>query len=138
VTTVGTGARTKGANGERELYKLLNAVLDEELGCHDNYLRRNSDQSRAGGYDLVGCPWLAIEVKRQEQLNINAWWQQTVRQAKPGQVPILLYRQNRKPWRAVMQAGLHVGGGSLIVARAEVSWEDFLVWFRTRARHEVG
>lgn len=87
----GKGRRSKGANAEREFAQLLG----ERLGLK---LERNLEQTRKGGHDLLGIPGLAIEVKRCEQLAINQWWRQAVRQASEGLIPCLAYRQNRKPW----------------------------------------
>lgn len=89
---MGSSQRNKGANGERELAKLLYDRLGIEL-------KRNLEQSRNGGYDLEGLPDFAIEVKRHEKLEVNKWWEQTVSQAeRSNRIPVLAYRQNRKPW----------------------------------------
>lgn len=89
---MGSSQRNKGANGERELAKLLYDRLGVEL-------HRNLDQSRSGGYDIEGLPDFAIEVKRQEKLEVGKWWNQTCEQAeKVNRIPVLAYRQNRRPW----------------------------------------
>lgn len=93
---VGKMSRTKGAAAERELFKLLS----DELGF---VVRRNVDQARAGGADGVEVPGIAIEVKRREALSIPAWWRQTCKQAQDSKrLPILFYRQSRKPWSVVI------------------------------------
>jgi hypothetical protein len=49
---------------------------------------------------------MAIEVKRQERLEIKSWWKQACHQARPGNhIPVLAYRQSRQPWRFVMPLG---------------------------------
>ena len=89
-------AITKGKSAERELAKLLGEVGRLQLS-------RNLGQSRDGGHDLTGIPGVALEVKRCERLNIPAWWLQAVEQAKSaGLVPVLAYRQSRKPWHFVI------------------------------------
>jgi hypothetical protein len=88
----GKGKRAKGANGERELLKLIGDRLDLDLS-------RNLSQTRNGGADCLDLPGVALEVKRQETLNISAWWQQTLRQTPNGKIPVLAYRQSRQPWR---------------------------------------
>lgn len=93
----GKGRRVKGQVGEREFISLLQERLEVDLS-------RNLEQTREGGYDIVGLPQLAIEIKRQETLSIPAWWAQTLKQAKKGQVPILAYRQSRKPWTVIVPA----------------------------------
>jgi hypothetical protein len=91
------GARQKGQEGEREVIKLLSECCGEDIT-----LKRNLMQSMEGGYDIVGLDWLALEVKRQETLDIENWWKQTLRQAGDTRIPVLLYRQNRKQWYVVM------------------------------------
>lgn len=91
------GARQKGQEGEREVIKLLAECCGEDIT-----LKRNLMQSMEGGYDIVGLDWLALEVKRQETLDIENWWKQTLRQAGDNRIPVLLYRQNRKQWYVVM------------------------------------
>lgn len=109
----GNMSRNKGQRGEREGAALLmlwsNEVLahlreayvkEDSLDCYEDIVfNRNLAQTREGGYDLVGLDWLAVEVKRHETLNVTGWWKQTVEQAKPDQIPFLMYRQNRTEWK---------------------------------------
>lgn len=98
----GVGAKRKGAGGEREAKALIASWLApvyEACGYQAPVLERNLMQSRAGGYDLVGVDWLAIEVKRQENPSLGSWWEQTLRQSRDGQLPVLIWRANRTPWR---------------------------------------
>ena len=88
--------RSKGQRGERELFKLLS----DRLGT---IVRRNIDQTRAGGADGLDIPGWAVEVKRQQRAFLEAWWRQTVDQAdRVGRRPILFYRANHKPWRCIV------------------------------------
>lgn len=138
---MGAHAKNKGANGEREVIGLLQPIIDSvfgldleadevnglgrfELGVPE--LRRNLEQVRSGGHDVEGIPWLAIEVKRQEQLGINNWWEQTIRQAGEKALPVLIFKQNRKKWRVMMYGSIE----GLLKARVEISLEDFKEWFR--------
>ena len=94
--------RQKGAQAEREVAKIHNKFFAAN-GFVDSCgepltLKRNQMQTFGGGYDLVGIPFLALEVKRQEKLSMGVWWRQTLRQTKQGQTPVLFYRQSRKPW----------------------------------------
>lgn len=113
------GARQKGQEGEREIIKLLRDVCGEEIE-----LSRNLNQTREGGHDIVGLEWLAIEVKRQETLDVEAWWRQTLAQAGRDKVPVLVYRQNRKAWHVVMWG--EVGG---MRCRVTISILTFKAWF---------
>jgi len=111
-------SRNKGQGGEREVVNLLNAALGLNL-------RRNVAQTQEGGADIVRIPGFSIEVKRQEVLKVSAWWTQTLRQAKEGTIPVLIYRQNRHPWRVRMLASVQVRGVVLNEAAIEISFEDF-------------
>ena len=95
---MGKMQRTKGQVAEREIARILN----DELGVE---LVRNLEQTRDGGHDLIGLDGWSLEVKRHEQLSINAWWKQTTEQAeRTGGRPALFYRQSRKPWSVVVDA----------------------------------
>lgn len=110
----GLSAKRKGANGEREAAKLLVewiAPVYQSLDLDPPTLERNLMQSRMGGFDLVGLEWLALEVKRQENVSLPAWWRQTLRQANTEQVPFLLWRQNRTPWKARVRISCAHGRG---------------------------
>ena len=101
----GKMSRTKGAAAERELFK----ILSDELGF---VVRRNVDQTRAGGADGIEINGIAVEVKRREALSIPAWWRQTCKQAEAlGRLPILFYRQSRKPW-------------SVVIPKSQSDWQE--------------
>lgn len=121
--------RTKGSAAEREIIKLLQQVLDTELGKEAPKLQRNTLQTAYGGCDIHGYPRVAIEVKRQEKLNIPAWWKQTLQQASSEQVPILIYRQSFKPWR-VRTYGYLPCGKKKVRTVVDISLDAFLLWFR--------
>ena len=94
--------KVKGASGEREAISVLQPIVTTiytGYGLEPPVLERNLEQTRGGGYDINGLPWLALEIKRVEVLALDKWWRQTTKQAAPDQVPCLMYRQNRKPWR---------------------------------------
>lgn len=133
--------RQKGANGEREVYKVLNGIIQRvmlelnfdpaDVVAAETYVQRNQNQSAVGGCDLVGTFGLAIEVKRQEQLSINTWWEQTLKSAQAlDEQPVLVYRQNGKKWKAVTEVWLAIPKATgFTKVRAEMSWEAFQDWF---------
>lgn len=130
----------KGKAGEREAIKFLQPTIDQvyaQLGQQAPELFRNQNQSALGGYDIDGLPWLALEIKRQEQLNLNKWWEQVNKACGEGQTPIVMFRQNRKQWRFLMDVWLHTGGTGHMKVRAEVTKEDFLKWFREKCLYEA-
>lgn len=74
-------SRQKGAAGERELSRIL-----RERGYNT---RRGQQYSGANGdADVVGLPGIHIECKRVERLNISEAMNQSIRDAKPGEMPL--------------------------------------------------
>lgn len=98
--------RTKGANGEREIARILVAAMARvEANVNasrtpiSEFVKRcSSSQADRGGSDIVGIPGFAIEVKRGEKLLLDQWWKQTSDACHGNDMPVLFYRQNRKPW----------------------------------------
>ncbi|QIW90734.1 UNVERIFIED_ORG: hypothetical protein GCAPEGMB_00415 [Vibrio phage V07] len=130
----------KGKEGEREFIKFLQPMVDEvyeKLGLEPVKLFRNQNQSALGGYDIDGIPWLAIEIKRQEQLSINTWWNQVLKATGEHQVPLLAFRQNRKQWRFMVWSHIHTGGSGYVQVRSELNKEDFERWFKARLAYEA-
>jgi hypothetical protein len=112
-------SRNKGQRGEREAASLLGTWIEKDL-------RRNLSQTRDGDADLLDIPGLTIEVKRQETLNVNTWWRQVCRAAdNRGDIPVLMYRQNRKEWQICLPAYLLVIGAK---GRLTLGEPDFRVW----------
>lgn len=101
-----TNSRRKGAAFEREVVTLIKDNLG--FDC-----KRNLDQTRDGGHDLLGVPGWAIECKRYSSIkpaDLKSFWQQTVSQAiSASSWPCLITKQDRLP----IQAHIHwVGPGS--------------------------
>jgi Holliday junction resolvase len=121
--------RSKGARGERELARLL----ADELGTD---ITRNLLQTREGGHDLEGLPF-ALEVKRQETLNINAWWRQAVAQAEAsGLSPALAYRQSRKPWKFIVRLSDVSSSVNDTGLRCEIEMDAFCYLIREMAAEQ--
>ncbi len=138
--TPGRGSKNKGANAEREVAKLFQPIMDKvykEFGMMAPEMKRNLEQTRGGGYDLVGLDWLALEVKRCETLQLNKWWEQTLRQATVHQEPVLIYRQNNQKWKIVMFGGLKIVARKWLRVKVEVSLDDFKRYLENRIRHEL-
>ena len=125
------GGKAKGSNGEREAADLLRAWA-ATAGFEIEPLR-NLEQVRSGGYDLNGIPGLGIEVKRVENLNVKAWWQQATRQADQyGTIPVLMWRQNRRPWRFKVRVWVVIYSGmddKVLSIDAEMDQNEFRKWF---------
>lgn len=134
----GSMSRNKGQRGEREFASLIqewSAPVITAVGTEFALeMKRNLQQTREGGHDLVGIPWLAVEVKRQENLALPAWWRQTVEQAeRVGAIPFLAYRQNRTPWRFRVEiVAAHYGpaGGGTQRLTVDMDTEGACKWFQ--------
>lgn len=126
----------KGKSGEREVIAYLQPIVTDVYEAHGlevPVLERNLMQSARGGYDIEGLDWLALEVKRHEQPNVEAFWEQTLKQAGTKRVPVLWYRRNGGKWHVVMYVQL-----GWRTVRATVDIADFLVWFRNKLVQEIG
>lgn len=111
----GKMGRDKGVRGEREIADRFIEIMESEekklwVKGHSEEVKRNTLQSDRGGFDLVGIPGLAIEIKRCETLQLGAWWQQCQQQATNGLMPVLFYRQNRQPWKVRTYTQIYLNG----------------------------
>lgn len=89
-------SRNKGAAGERELAGLLKKYgYDCRRG--QQYCGANGDA------DVVGIPGLHIECKRVEKLNLDDAMEQSIHDAKDGEIPVVMHRKNRKPWKVTLE-----------------------------------
>ena len=87
--------RDKGAAAEREVAAILANVLGVQV-------KRKLGQARDGGDDIqVGR--YRIEVKRRETLAMDQWSRQVEAAAAPGEVPVVIYRRSREPWRVSLR-----------------------------------
>lgn len=90
-----TNSRQKGARAERELSHKLN-----DLGFST---RRGQQFSGANGdADVVGIPHIHIECKNVQRLNIFDAYGQSVRDAREGEIPVVMHKKDRKPWLVTM------------------------------------
>lgn len=90
-------SKRKGARGEVEVAKML---CDLGYDC-----RRNFGSGARGGNDLIGVDGLAIEVKRQESLNIHKAFLQAETAAKATEIPVVAFKRNNGPWLAAVPLG---------------------------------
>lgn len=130
----GKSSQDKGKRAEREIVKILQPVVTKvylAAGKEPISLERNLMQSHKGGYDIEGLDWMAPEVKHHETLQVNSWWQQTVRQAGVDRTPVLFYRQSRKSWSVRIRVSLPLAR-SRITMPGDISVEAFLIWFEKR------
>lgn len=97
---MGKRSRDKGANGEREVAR----IIADQLGID---ARRSAGQCRRGddAPDLVlpGLPFsFHAEVKRSKMPNIRAALAQAAEAAKDGAVPVAMTRRDADVWLVTM------------------------------------
>ena len=95
----GKHSRDKGARAELKVAQLLRA---------NGWPRaeRNLSQSRDGGVDILNGPeGLALEVKHNaKRVDVPAAMRQAEAAAGPHDIPVVLHRVDREPWRATLEA----------------------------------
>lgn len=126
--------RDKGQRGEREVVKLLQAIIDvvrSNRGLPPLILQRNALQSHLGGEDIYGLAGFSVEVKYQELEYQPSWWQQCLRQAVASNaVPVLFYRKSKQIWRVKLRAYVETPHAKdSIECDVEMPIEDFTEWF---------
>lgn len=89
-------SRAKGASAEREICKILRD--------HGFEARRSQQYAGYNGdADIItNIPGYHWEVKRVENLNIDKAMDQSVRDAKEGETPIVAHRKNGKEWKVTL------------------------------------
>mgnify|MGYP002523887359 CR=1 FL=1 len=89
-------ARQKGKRGELELAHLLQTYgYPAERGVQYSGLKGNAD--------VVGVEGLHIECKRSERVTEEDFIKQAERDARKGQIPIVMYRKNGEQWKALLR-----------------------------------
>lgn len=95
-------SKEKGKRGELELSHILTS--------HGFEARRGQQYCGANGdADVIGIPGFHLEVKRVEKLNINMAMAQSINDAKPDEIPVVVHRKNRKPWLVTMRLEEWIG-----------------------------
>jgi hypothetical protein len=127
--------RSKGQRGERDFIKIIQRAADQVLGEGVIHYTRNIEQTRNGGADvccdveMYDC--YSFEVKTQEKLLLNKWWQQAFRQGRDSErVPVLAYKQSRQPWLIMMPCKPYSYVVQNRYCRAIITLEMFLKIFK--------
>lgn len=92
-------SKNKGKRGELEVAKLLKSLGYEGARRTAQYCGNTGEAS-----DVVGADGLHLEVKRAENLRMMDWIQQAERDARPEELPVVVFRQSKEPWRVVLNA----------------------------------
>lgn len=93
-------SRAKGKRGELEIAHLLREYGYDDARRTAQYCGNTGDAS-----DVVGLPNIHIEVKRVERLNIEKAMAQSSRDARDGEMPVVMHRKDRHPWLVTMAMG---------------------------------
>lgn len=89
-------SRDKGARGERE--------LASKLKNYGYNTRRGQQYSGANGdADVVGLPFIHIECKRVERLNLYDAMAQSRSDARQGEIPAVFHRRDFSEWLVTMK-----------------------------------
>lgn len=88
-------SRRKGAVGEREVASKLRE-LGYDVHRSAQYCGKNGDA------DIFGLPFIHAEIKRVEHLNIDDALDQSRRDARDGEIPVVMHRKNHTPWKVTM------------------------------------
>lgn len=89
--------RVKGAEGEREVIRLLRAH-----GWPHAYRTSNGREQDGRGDVACGPAGCHLEIKRQERLNVAAALSQAMRDADRLEIPIVVHRPSRHVWMATL------------------------------------
>ena len=90
-------SKRKGSQGERDIAAILREHGYADARRGQQYAGHNGDP------DVIGLPGFHLEVKRVERLNLDAAFEQSVRDARDGEIPVVVHRRNRKPWMITMR-----------------------------------
>lgn len=89
-------SRAKGKRGELALSHKLTELSG--FSC-----RRGQQFSGANGDpDVVGLPFIHIECKAVEKLNLRNAMDQAESDAREDEIPVVMHKKNRKPWLVTM------------------------------------
>lgn len=91
-------SKQKGKKGELDVAHLFQEHGFAQARRSQQYAGINNDA------DVVGAPFLHLEVKNVEKLNLYKAIEQSVNDAKEDQIPVVFHTRNRKPWYVTLNA----------------------------------
>ena len=88
-------SREKGKRGERDVaHEFQDKGFDARRGQQFSGLQ--------GDADVVGVPYLHLEVKRTNRLQLDKAMAQSVRDAREGEIPTVIHRKDHQEWRITL------------------------------------
>ena len=129
-----THAVNKGKEGEREVRALFRNAL-EGIIPDTEVIKRNHQQAECGGADLVGVPYLSVEVKRVKKIvwgkGLWDWWEQCVEQCSTLERPCLVFRQDFGKWLVMYETSpVMILNPERMVFPTIMLWADFEVFLK--------
>lgn len=94
-------SKSKGKRGELELAELLRHAGHADARRSAQYCGNTGDAP-----DITGVDGLHIECKRTEQVRDEVFLQQAERDARKGEIPVVMYRRNHEEWKANLRLEL--------------------------------
>ena len=88
-------SKRKGKDGELQVAHIMQGY-GFDARRSQQYAGINNDA------DVVGVPFLHLEVKRTETLHLDKAMEQSIRDAREGEIPIVVHRKDRQPWRVTI------------------------------------
>lgn len=88
-------SRDKGKRGELEIAHIM-----QDYGFSAR--RGQQFSGLQGDADVVGVPYLHLEIKRVQALNLDKAMEQSQRDSREGEIPVVVHRKDRQDWRITM------------------------------------
>lgn len=88
-------SKRKGKSGENEV---AHVFQDKGFDAH----RGQQYCGLQGDADVVGVPYLHLEVKRTNRLQLDKAMEQSQRDAREGEIPTVVHRKDRQEWRITL------------------------------------
>ena len=89
-------SRKKGKRAELDLAHKLSDLSGLTCRRSQQYAGINGDA------DVVGLPFIHIEAKAVERLNIRDAMRQSESDAREDEMPVVMHKKNRQPWLVTM------------------------------------
>ena len=90
-------SKEKGKKGELELAKILKDKYGFECRRSQQFCGKGGESA-----DVIGLPFIHIECKRVEKLNIDEALNQAINDCKQGMIPAVFHRKNKTKWKVTM------------------------------------
>ena len=107
-------SREKGKRAERMLSKELTRLSGLACRRSQQYAGINNDA------DVVGLPFIHIECKAVERLNLRDAMSQSENDAKEDEIPVVMHKKNRQPWLVT----LHLEDFAILYKAWLREWEE--------------